>query len=140
MVALLIILVALLGLVQAAFLSIDTNLKNLIRDEAVRLAEQQMNVFKSQPINDTPFNPPATSGLKATGGNVALGTNPIVRSFGAFQEKYYVFYSITDLTTDSSKKSIVVYVGWSYKMQGNLQTPTNQEYQYQITSIVSTTS
>jgi prepilin-type N-terminal cleavage/methylation domain-containing protein len=137
LVAMVIILVALLGLVQAAFLSIDNNLKNLLRDEAVRLAEEQMNVLKSLPINDVPYNPPLFFGLEATH-NQDLGT--VIRKFGTFPGTYEVYLTINDLTSDHSRKSIQVYVGWNYKnVEPVLQTPTNKEYQYMITSIVANT-
>ena len=145
LVAMVIILVALLGLVQAAFLSIDNNLKNLLRDEAVRLAEEQMNVFKSLPINDVPYNPSNSSGLKATN-NQAIYPNPdlnnhaFVRYFGSYQGKYYVYLTINNLTSDHSKKSIQVTVGWNYKNESPPITNIGTEYQYMITSIVSSTS
>ncbi len=37
-----IIMVGLLGLVQAALLTIDNNMRNLLRDEAVRISEQAL--------------------------------------------------------------------------------------------------
>jgi len=130
MVAMAIILLALLGLVQAAFLSIDINLQNLIRDEAVRLAEEQMNMLKSLPISDTAY----PSGLGATN-NQALP--PVTRNFGTFPANYAVYLTINNLTTDHSRKSIQVYVGWNFKSQSpTLQQPTNKEFQYMITSIV----
>jgi len=129
-----IILVAIFGLVQAAFLCIDNNLKNLLRDEAVRLAEEQMNVLKSIPVNDVPYNPPTSSGLAATN-NKALA--PVTRLFGTFPANYAVYLTIQDLTTNHLQKSIQVYVGWNFKSESALpQQPTNKEFQYMISSIV----
>jgi len=151
LIAMVIILVALLGLVQAALLSIDNNLKNLLRDEAVRLAEEQMNVFKSLPINDNPYNSPPgplSNGLGATLNQLIPPVQPqdnnypqaFVRYFGTYEGRYYVFLTIQNLTSDNSKKSIQVYVGWTYKNQAVVpQFPTNQEYQYMMSSIVSST-
>jgi len=146
LVAMVIILVALLGLVQAAFLSIDNNLKNLLRDEAVRLAEEQMNVLKSLPINDVPYNPSANSfGLGAVTKQAVypvpdINNHAFVRYFGSFPGQYYVYLTITNLTSDRSRKSIQVYVGWNYKnLEPVLQTPTNKEYQYMISAIVANT-
>ena len=42
MIAMVIIMVGLLGLVQAALLTIDNNMRNLLRDEAVRISEQAL--------------------------------------------------------------------------------------------------
>lgn len=136
LIAMVIILVVLLGLVQTAVLSIDNNLKNLLRDEAVRLAEEQMNVLKSLPINDVAYNPSANSfGLGAVT-NQYIGT--VTRKFGNFPGKYAVYLTINDLTTDHSRKSIQVYVGWNYRNEDPLQPITNTEYRYMITSIVAT--
>jgi prepilin-type N-terminal cleavage/methylation domain-containing protein len=148
LIALVIILLGLLGLLNAAFLSIDNNLKNLLRDEAVRIAEQQMNVLKSLPLTDVAYNPPASSGLGATNGQqlppviTYFGTYPVQHLVGNnLVNGYAVYLIINNLTTDHSKKSIQVYVGWTYRNQSPtaLQTPTQQEYQYMISSIVSST-
>ncbi len=141
LIAMVIILVSILGLVQAAFLCIDNNLKNLLRDEAVRIGEEQLNVFKSLPVNNVPYNPPNSSGLKATNNQaIYLGTNinnAIVRYFGTFPGIYAVYLTIQDLNVDGSQKSIQVYVGWNFKNESALpQQPTNKEFQYMISSIV----
>jgi len=134
LIAMVIILIALLGLVNAVFLSIDNNLKNLLRDEAVRLAEEQMNVLKSLPVNDVPYNPPSSSGLMAT---TKQALPSVTRYFGTFPGNYALRLTINDLTSDHSRKSIQVYVGWNYKNEEPvLQQPTNKEYQYMITAIV----
>ena len=148
LVAMVIILVALLGLVQASLLSIDNNLKNLLRDEAVRLADEQMNVMKSLPITDDPY-PGTNPGLGATTNQQItpvvpqdpLNPKAFVRYFGTYEGKYYVYLTITNLTTDHTRKSIQVFVGWTYKNEQPVpQTPTNQEFQYTITSIVASAS
>jgi len=143
LIAMVIILVALLGLVNAAFLSIDNNLKNLLRDEAVRIAEQQMNVLKSLPITDVIYNPAANSfGLGAVNNQAiySIPGNPLTVNFGTYQGQYAVYVTINNLTNDHSKKSIQVYVGWHYRNQAAvLQAPTGQEYQYMLSSIVSST-
>jgi len=139
-IAMVVILVALLGLVQATFLSIDSNMKNLLRDEAVRLAEEQMDVAKSHPITDDPYvgvNP----GLAATT-NQALNSltgNPIVRSFGSFPAKYAVYITIADLY-DNKRKSIQVTVGWNYKNELPLDPNIHTEYQFTISTIVASAS
>lgn len=138
LVAMVIILVALLGLVQATLLSIEHNLKNLLRDEAVRLAEEQMNVLKSLPINDVSYNPPSSSGLKATTNQAvhSIAGNPVVRYFGTFPGNYAIYLTINNLTSDNSRKSIQVTVGWNYKKELPAQAPTGAEFQYTMTSIV----
>jgi len=126
LVALVVIMVALLGLVQAALLGIDNNLKNLLRDEAVRIAEEQMNVLKSQPITN----------LTATT-NKAIYTisgNPLTRTFGNYVGRYAVYYTIVILTSNTT--NIQVTVGWNYKHELPPIPVIGTEYQYLITSVV----
>ena len=52
LIAMVIILVAILGLFQVTLLSIDSNVSNVLRDEAVRLAEERMDQLKSLPVTD----------------------------------------------------------------------------------------
>jgi len=132
LIAMMIILIVLLGMVQATFLSIDSNLKNLLRDEAVRIAEEQMNMMKGLPITEVAY----PGGLGATA-DTAL--NPVTRYFGSFNATYQVHFSIIDLSGDIRRKSIQVYVGWHYKRElpaAQLQPPTNEEYQYMISALV----
>jgi len=51
MIALVIMLVVFMGLIQASILSINSNLRNEIRDEAVRIASEYMSRAKSTPID-----------------------------------------------------------------------------------------
>lgn len=53
MVAILIILVGLLGLLQAVNVAMEHNLKNQQREEVVRVAEDFMNGMRSQPFDAT---------------------------------------------------------------------------------------
>jgi len=136
LVAMVIILVLLLGLVQAALLSIDSNLRNLLRDEAVRVAEQRMNGMlidisgnQYQGLRNLPFDSPLLQAtpLTCTASNVS-------RSFRNMTRNYSVCWRITDLTTDV--KRIEVTVGWNYKNETALLAPTNREFQHSITSIL----
>lgn len=127
MVAMVVILVSLLGVVQATLLSIDNNLRNLYRDEAVKIAEEQMNVLKSLPVSDTNL-PPGTT------------CSTLTRNFRDISKPYAVCATITNLlpAPDDSKKSIRVVVGWDHKKETPppYSGPTFKEFQHAITSIV----
>jgi type IV pilus assembly protein PilV len=128
MIAMVIILVGLLGLVQATLLSIDNNLRNLYRDEAVRIADETMNVWRSRPVDDTNLPP-----------GPVLPCSTVLRNFRNVTNKpYTVCTTITNLlpAPDSSKKSVQVIVGWNHKYELALTGTTNTEFQHTIMSIV----
>ena len=69
MIALVILLLVFLALMQTALVSIDANMKNVLRDEAVSIAEQRLNEARSLPFDSlvddaaalpTPNDCPAT--------------------------------------------------------------------------------
>ena len=57
MIALVVLLLVFMGLLQAALLGIDSNMRNIIRDEAVTVAAMRMEEARSMPfdnvVNDT---------------------------------------------------------------------------------------
>ena len=74
MVAMLIMLVGLLGLLQAVNLAMEHNLRNQLRDEAVLIAEQTMGNLKTRPFSNlsgvaTPQFSPRTVKSQLRGGN-----------------------------------------------------------------------
>jgi len=52
MIALVVLLLVFMGLMQSALLGIDSNLRNIFRDEALRIAAQRMEEAKSLPFDD----------------------------------------------------------------------------------------
>jgi phosphoenolpyruvate-protein kinase (PTS system EI component) len=108
MVAMMITLVALLGLLQAVGMVTETNLRNQMRDEAVQIAEQQMNYLMS--ITD--------SGRQAT--EAARFANWSVASNLRGMKKKYRVAVMTKNTGQLSGSSILsrqidVRVVWTYK-------------------------
>jgi prepilin-type N-terminal cleavage/methylation domain-containing protein len=57
MIALVVLFLVFMGLMQSALLGIDSNLRNIFRDEALRIASERMEEAKSLPfdgvVNDT---------------------------------------------------------------------------------------
>jgi type IV pilus assembly protein PilV len=123
-IAMVIILVGLLGLVQATLLSIDSNAMNLLRDEAVRLAEERMDQLKSLPVTNVSLPPAANQ------------CNSVNRNIRNFIETYQVCTTIVNLNGNETRKSLQVVVGWDHKKENSPKTPTNKEFQYSMTSIV----
>lgn len=101
MISLVVLLLVFLALLQTALVSIDSNMTNVLRDEAVNIAEEQMNVARN-----TPFN------------NLAVGTTDVspparsIRNIAAFT--YTVTRTVSDVKTNSSKQ-VIINVAWDWK-------------------------
>ncbi len=52
MIAFVVLLFVFLALMQTALVSIDSNMRNVLRDEAVRVAEERMNAHRNVPFDD----------------------------------------------------------------------------------------
>jgi prepilin-type N-terminal cleavage/methylation domain-containing protein len=52
MIALVVLLIVFMGLVQASLVTIQSNMINVIRDEAVQVTSERMTVLKSLPFDD----------------------------------------------------------------------------------------
>jgi len=137
MISMVVILIVLLGLVQAALLSIEHNVRNQLRDEAVRVAEQRMNGVlvdtgnnRMQGLRNLPFT---DAGL-----NQGLNCFTVQRNIGNVQRPFTVCTTIGDVLPGETK-SVQVSVGWDFKGEitlANRQIPTNNEYQHTIMTII----
>jgi Tfp pilus assembly protein PilV len=56
MIALVVFLVVFLALMQTALVSIDSNMINVLRDEAVSIAEMRMSELRNRPFDDFDLN------------------------------------------------------------------------------------
>ncbi|SPQ00575.1 putative Type IV pilus minor pilin PilV [Candidatus Sulfobium mesophilum] len=116
MLALVILLFVSLALMQVALVTIDSNMTNTLRDEAVSIAEQRMTDLRSVAWSDAflVVNNPA-------GADEAV----IRRDFRLFSLDFTPHRTITALAGDV--KQIDVRISWTWK---------NQTYTHTITSIV----
>jgi prepilin-type N-terminal cleavage/methylation domain-containing protein len=139
LVAMVIMLVLLLSLVQAAILSIDGNLRNLLRDEGVRIAEQRMNgtvVDKGNNIyrglRDSPFDLLLS---EAKPNWICTDKDkPVVRSLRNIAKEYSVCWRIRTLS--SEVLNLEAAVGWDHRNELPALSPTVREYQHTISSIL----
>lgn len=124
LVAILIMMVGMLGLLQAANVVMEYNLKNHVRDEAVTVGERYMNLFKGvgfDNINATnyPVDPPKTdivpSTIRGSGRNYTVVST------------YETLATLPGGTVPTTKKLDVV-VTWQYK---------NQTMNNRVTSVIS---
>jgi len=131
LVAMVIMLVLLLSLVQAALLSIDGNMRNLLRDEGVRITEQRMNELRSLPFDDEKL---AATTFKS---NCPTVCPTVSRNFRNLTKAYTFCWQATDLSSDVKRLDVVV--GWNHKSEippNQRPAPTCTEYQHRISSIL----
>jgi type IV pilus assembly protein PilV len=121
LVAMVILLFVSLALMQTALLSIEFNTKNVLRDEAVRVAEMRINELRNTAFDDL-----------TTGQNNITGYNPVVlHTVRKFEVKYqgvdgfHVDTTITDVGGDT--KGALVEIFWTWK---------GEDYSHSIETII----
>jgi type IV pilus assembly protein PilV len=115
MVSIIILMVGLLGMFQTINLSIDKNLENQYRQNAVAIGEQLLAQKKAMAFNS--LSTPHT-------GVEQVGSNAVFKNFSTE-------YLVTDLaTTGTRTKQISVRVWWHYK---------TKSYEHQTSSAIGNT-
>ncbi len=111
LIALVVILIGLLGLLQVALLSIEHNFRNLLRDEAVNIADQMMDGVvidksgnKYQGLRNRSFDSVAS-----------IPCFPVTRNFRNAQRDFTVCTQVESIIADA--KGVQIYVGWNFKNQ-----------------------
>jgi len=113
MIALVILLISSLALMKTASLGITMNVQNALRDEAVNVAEIEMNDLRSRPFDNIAS---------------AATTTVVSRNFRGFTVDYTVTPTVTDINASSQQsKQISVSVAWSYR---------NKDYSHEITTLL----
>lgn len=122
MIAMVVMLIGLLGLLHAVTVAVDNNLTNILRDEAVKIAEERMNGVLVDKDNT------AHPGLKNVPFDL-IASDPeaftVRRDFRNFSADYSVQATVAALSAES--RSLQVRVTWTYK---------GKDYQHSITSVV----
>jgi len=125
MVAVVIMAVGLLALLRVAIMSIDTNMTNSLRDEAVRIAEEQISTLRQTKYDNL------------TGqSNWPTTPTPITRKLRSADRTFYVATWVRDLDATPSAKIVSVAVGWDYKGSGSVG-PTKRQYVHMASSVIS---
>lgn len=119
-IAMFLLLVCMLGLLNAAVVMMEHNLGNILRDEAIRVGAQEMNGLKN--TNFDLLIPAgwvcAEEGRKIRGGDI----------------NYNVCSQITSPSVNT--RQLEVAIGWNHRGTGSL-VPTGRKYQHSISSLVS---
>lgn len=127
MIALVVLLLVFMGLMQTALMSIDHNMRNILRDEAIGIGSMEMEQARSEPFTSMVSD---TNSLSAGGcavadcptGFSATGVCVLrdVRNISGF--KFCTNVSCTELggdgdcsTDDSDNKRLNITVGWKWK-------------------------
>ena len=131
-IALAIFLLVFLGIMQVALLSIDHNMHNILRDEAVSIAGATMEQVRSEPFaNVSSVTAALPSGVDCPG-TFTTGTL-VQKNVRSMTKDFCVNLTCADLdgdgdcTTDdsaSNSKQVSVRVSWRWKGQDFLQTVT----------------
>jgi prepilin-type N-terminal cleavage/methylation domain-containing protein len=146
MIAMLISVIGLLALANVAVMAIDTNMGNLLRDEAVRVADLRIN-GQLQLTNNTGAAMGAPwQGLKnltnaqltaLVAANATCPAGVVLGESKGVQRTYTVCWRITQPSANSNAFLAEVWVGWNYKggTAGGL-VPTGQTFQHGISTMI----
>ncbi|MEW6569827.1 MAG: prepilin-type N-terminal cleavage/methylation domain-containing protein [Nitrospirota bacterium] len=119
-IALVVLLLVFMGVMQSALLSIDHNLRNLLREEAIAIADERMSEMKNTPVDSL----------------IAGTTCQIVqRNFRNASGQFTICDNIANLDAGVDTKSIEIVVGWDHKKENTPLIPTNREFQHSITTV-----
>jgi prepilin-type N-terminal cleavage/methylation domain-containing protein len=139
MIAMLILLLGSLAIAQVAVMVIDTNMGDLLRDEAVRIGNMRIN---GQMTDTSNIAWPALANLTSVQlGALVTGapSAPITVSGSSrgFQRNYTVVWQVTRPNPAFNVFTVTVWVGWNYK-GGNTAgfLPTGQAFQHGVSTII----
>ena len=116
LVALLISLMVFLALMQTALVSIDSNMRNVLRDEAVRVADTRMNTIRSLPYETVVSDAGALTDCSSACPTDFPTTGwcaPAKKIRGITDFRYCTNLASTDLGVDT--KQVTITVGWKWK-------------------------
>jgi Tfp pilus assembly protein PilV len=98
MIAFLVLLITSLALMQTALVSISSNMQNVLRDEAVRIAEMRINDARSAPFDSVTSDVPSV---------------PVTSTLKNVNETFTTTMTVSQPATDI--KQIAVTVTWPWK-------------------------
>ena len=112
MISLVILLIVFMGLIQASILSIDHNMRNKVRDEAVRIAAETVNQLRGRGYDDPllALAPPASN--IPFPGQVPDGS-AVTNRTGNYSQTYNVAKTVQTLS--DTTKQLTITVTYTYK-------------------------
>jgi type II secretory pathway pseudopilin PulG len=112
MIALVVSLLVFLALMQTTLMSIDSGVRNDLRDEAVRVAEARMNEMRSQAFDSVNPDAGAISGCDCPSGFPSSGVCE-TRNIRNIQQSFCT--NLSSQLLDPEVKQVTVIVGWKWK-------------------------
>lgn len=118
MIALTILLFVFLALMQTALVSIDSNMRNLLRDEAIAIAEERMsqarNITLASLVSDNGWTGPAAAGICPANFAVFGGNGVLVqRNFRNVAN--FNFCTNMNVVTAGNGRQVTIAVWWQWK-------------------------
>lgn len=121
MIALIILLIVMLALMQTVTLGINSNVSNLLRDEATNIAELRITELRNKLFTD--------GILAATAGTDEVP--PVTREFRNFAVDFRPRRTIADL--DGDNKRVDITITWEWR---NRTVASGNPYTYTVSTIV----
>lgn len=122
LIALVVSLLVFLALMQTALVSIDSNMRNTLRDEAVRIAEQRITALRNISFDDP---------LLADTGGVCVNETPIPINFRSLSVNFTSCRNVDDLTADTKRLDVTITWEWKEKTVAN-----GDPYRHSISTIL----
>lgn len=113
MVALVVLLIVFLGMMQAIAIAVNMNVKNQLRGEGVKVADERVNALKNLSFVNADLNDTGGNFINDDDPNTNPVTNIITRSFRNFDVDFISTKRITDINTDN--KRIELTVNWTWR-------------------------
>lgn len=146
MIAMVIFTIAMLGVLAGLNSAIYNNKSNAEHDEAINVAEEEMNRLKDEQFLSPVLNATAWAQPKDNNGNPIYSACPASfsntsRCVAVNMRSGITTYAVTETITDiavapNGIKQITIAVGWNGKGGWAAQAPTNANYQHVISSVI----
>jgi len=104
MISMLILTVVSMALLQTSLLGYQENLRNSLRDEAIRMADKTISDLRARPYTQAYSDPLLNSGTTVT---------TVTRSIRSAQKDYTVTTTINDISANT--KQVTAAVAWQYR-------------------------
>lgn len=137
MIALLVFMVVMLGVAAGLIRATQANSGNLVRDEALRLAEEELNRLKGERFSVLGTSAALTAAIFPTT-DAALAAIPDIQvNIRGGVMSFERVSQVTDLATVATAlKRIDVVVGWNDPGGGAVLSPTNRTRQVNLSTII----
>ncbi len=104
MISITLLLIVSVALMQASLLGYQQNMTNSLREEAVRIGDDTMDVLRARPYTLATTDPLLSAGTTSA---------TVTRNLRSFQAQFVTKTTITDISPEN--KQVAVEVDWNFK-------------------------